>query len=343
MNTPTSPESSHEAQPPTTRATRTRRVAFWTAVLPCLPYLALKTIWISGGQLGIPPDSELLDGEVDTAMKLLNGLTLLLDGAVIVLALVFSRDLGRRLPAWLLVGPAWVATGLLAPIVTGYPVSVVVGLIDDAPPGGEGFLEPWVFMMVYGGFLVQGVSLGVLFVGFAARRWGRIWQGRLSDLALGGCLPAFRVVAMAVVVLGAVPLSARTGRALGVVDGLSPRQMLSEGVHVPFLAAGMAAVVLLGFARTRDVGIWPVLLLTWTGSAVAVAPSLWVLATTSVRTGLPADLTPFDQLVLALSLATGLMIVTAGMVQLAIRADACWPTPAPPRRELDAGPPPRAG
>ncbi|MFD6735345.1 hypothetical protein ACFWDZ_29990, partial [Micromonospora aurantiaca] len=33
----------------------------WLAVLACLPYLTLKTAWVAGSPVGIPPGSPLLD------------------------------------------------------------------------------------------------------------------------------------------------------------------------------------------------------------------------------------------------------------------------------------------
>lgn len=330
--------------PTTTRAGtgRLRLVAFWATILACLPYLTLKLIWISGGEIGIPPGSELLEPDHTTSMRLLNGLTVLMDSAVILLAVVFARDLGRRVPAWLLAGPAWVATGLLAPIVVGYPFSILVELADSSPSAGDGFLEPWIFTMVYGGFLVQALGLGTLFALYADRRWGSVWAGRLPDLEHHGALPALRLGAVAAVVVGLLPLLVRTARALGLVDDLSLREQLTTGMHVPFILAGMAGVLLLAFGRSRPRRLLTVLVLTWAGSAVMVSTSLFVLLTQStsnpLQDGGPAL---FDLLVLALTLASGALIVSAGMTQLAIRAESCWPTGDRPRPAPAAGLPRR--
>ncbi|NEE28586.1 hypothetical protein G3M53_24405, partial [Streptomyces sp. SID7982] len=84
------------------------------------------------------------------------------------LALLLTRPWGLRVPAWLLVLPMWVASGLLLPIMTAFPVQLVVRLLGGGGgrPVGEGssepFLDPWVFGVVYGGFIVQGVALGAL-------------------------------------------------------------------------------------------------------------------------------------------------------------------------------------
>lgn len=321
---------------------RIRQAALVTTILACLPYLTLKLIWIAGGEIGIPPGSELLDPDNRTSMVLLNGLTVLMDSAVVLLALVFARDLGRRVPAWLLAGPAWVATGLLGPIVVGYPFSVLVESVEDTGPA-DSFLEPWVFTMVYGGFLVQALGLGTLFTVYADRRWGLLWRGRLPDLEHRGLLPALQVAAVAAVVVGLVPLLVRTAAALGVVDDLSLRERLTTGMYVPFILAGMAGALLLAFGRGRQLRLRTVLLLTWTGSSVMVTPALWMLLTTSTRNALPDGRTSFDQLLLALMLASGLLVVTAAMAQLAVRADAVRTTGDRPLPGPAAAPPGRVG
>ncbi len=103
-------------------------------------------------------------------------------GAVVVLALLLTRPWGRRVPAWLLVLPMWVASGLLLPIMTAYPLQLAVRLLggDGGRPAGGGaepFLEPWVFGVVYGGFILQGLTLGALFTLYAGERWGALWRG----------------------------------------------------------------------------------------------------------------------------------------------------------------------
>ncbi len=103
--------------------TPARRLLRATAVVACLPCLGLKAAWIAGSRVGIPDGSALLDHRV--AMALANGLSMLLDSGVIVLALVLTRPWGRRVPAWAPALPAWGATGLLAPIMAGYPLQLV--------------------------------------------------------------------------------------------------------------------------------------------------------------------------------------------------------------------------
>ncbi|NEE42966.1 hypothetical protein G3M53_98705, partial [Streptomyces sp. SID7982] len=59
------------------------------AIASCLPYVGLKTAWTAGSRLGIPDGSPLLDGGL--ALAVANGATVLMDGAVVVLALLLTR------------------------------------------------------------------------------------------------------------------------------------------------------------------------------------------------------------------------------------------------------------
>ena len=87
------PRLTHSLSP---RPERVRMIAFIVAILACLPYLALKIVWIAGGEIGIPADSVLLDPDNETVMKAANALTVLMDSAVIALVLTLTRPWGRR-------------------------------------------------------------------------------------------------------------------------------------------------------------------------------------------------------------------------------------------------------
>ena len=188
----TTPTRGHPGQEPATdrrspRSTRSAaRVLRALAIAACAPYLALKISWASGSHIGIPDGSILLEhhkatiaGSVESA---------LLDSMVVVLVLLLTQQWGRRVPAWLLILPVWAATGLLSPIVVGYPLQLGARLLGGtAAPSGEPvarpFLHEWVFTVVYTGFIVQALALGALFVLYARSRWGHLWRGQISGLA----------------------------------------------------------------------------------------------------------------------------------------------------------------
>ncbi|MER6983584.1 hypothetical protein ABT317_43200, partial [Streptomyces carpinensis] len=174
---------------------RPRRVLRAVAIVACAPYLSLKAAWIAGSRIGIPPGSSLLEHR--TTMAVANGVSVLMDAAVIVLALLLTRPWGLRVPAWALAFPVWVATGLLAPITTGFPLQLLVRVLGGTvhKPSGTGsrpFLHEWVSGVVYTGFIVQGLALGALFLLHARDRWGHVWRGRVGELPDGVVGPARR-------------------------------------------------------------------------------------------------------------------------------------------------------
>ncbi|NEC69547.1 hypothetical protein G3I41_33965, partial [Streptomyces sp. SID9727] len=185
-----------------------RAVLRSVAIVSCLPYITLKTAWVAGSRVGIPDGSGLLDHRA--LMAVANGGSVLMDGAVVVLALLLTRPWGLRVPAWLLALPVWTATGLLLPIMTGYPAQLLVRTLGGSTGGAEAaggrpFLSEWVFGVVYGGFILQGLSLGALFVLYARERWGRLWQGALGELPASPTAPALRVAAVVASLLALAP------------------------------------------------------------------------------------------------------------------------------------------
>ncbi|MFJ5778446.1 hypothetical protein [Streptomyces sp. NPDC093094] len=268
----------------TTRAPRTdgrrRRVLRAVSVVACVPYLSLKCAWIAGSRIGIPDGSRLLDHR--TTLAVANGVTVLMDACVIVLALALTRPWGLRLPAWLLGVPVWVATGLLVPIMTGFPAQLVVrafgGSAEPAGDGGEPFLDSWVFGVVYGGFIVQGLALGALFALYARDRWGDLWQGRLWDLpgaVVGGT--GRRTAAVTAAVLALPPLTVHLLWACGGTAGLGEDRtagrtgdfQVVEAQSAVFLAVAAAAGLMLAFRRGRALPVGVPLALAWTASAAA--------------------------------------------------------------------------
>ncbi|MFH8618898.1 hypothetical protein ACH4E8_28065 [Streptomyces sp. NPDC017979] len=210
---------------------RASRVLRAVAIASCFPYLALKVAWIAGSRIGIPSGSSLLDEDKRALLIGVNAVTVLMDAAVIVLALVLTRTRGHRVPAPLLVFPMWVATGLLTPIMAGFPLQLTVGLFtgpeEKSTSNGDPFLDDWVYGIVYGGFIVQGLTLGILFVRYARERWGHVWQGRMGDLPRDTCGRAARTASVAGALLALVPITVHLMWAAGSTTGL-PQQRIDE-------------------------------------------------------------------------------------------------------------------
>ncbi|MFB7655616.1 MULTISPECIES: hypothetical protein [unclassified Streptomyces] len=316
--------------------TRTRRLLRAVAVLSCLPYLGLKAAWIAGSRIGIPEGSALLDDRV--TMIVANGVSVLLDSCVIVLALVLTRPWGRRVAAWLLAFPVWVATGLLAPIMAGFPLQLLTralgGDTATAPgPGREPFLQEWVFAVVYTGFIVQGLALGALFVLYARDRWGHLWRGRMRELPAGVVGTPYRAVAVAAAILASLPLAVRLYWTCGGTAGLGDENRTTDfqvldGMHVAFLVGAVVGALLLAFRRARVLPVAVPLASTWVCSGAAACWGGWVLLATLITADDPADRpTALMTLTYAGQMTVGLLLASVGAHFLVRRSAALGTRP----------------
>ncbi|MZD08818.1 hypothetical protein GTW43_27625 [Streptomyces sp. SID5785] len=314
-------------------------------VLSCLPYLALKVAWVAGSRVGIPDGSSLLDHR--TTMAVANGVTVLLDAAVVLLAFLLTEPWGRRVPAWALTVPMWVATGLLTPIMTGYPVQMVVKLFDGSGAtagASEPFLDDWVFSVVYPGFVVQGLCLGALFAGYARRRWGHVWQGRMRDLPARPQDAAQRLVAVAAVLCALLPAVTHLLWACGADTGLNPLRAaerdstftVMEVMNALYLAAAVTGAVLLAFRRGRGLSLKVPLALLWVGSGASACWGGWLsLASLSGVDDIARQPTPLMNLTYAGQMIVGLLVVTIGAHHAAV-SRAATPSAAPARTPVAA-------
>ncbi len=309
--------ASGEHQP----TTRTRRALRAGAILACLPYLSLKTAWVLGSQAGIPAGSSLLDG--GATLRIANAVGVVMDAGVIVIALLLTRPWGLRVPAWLLVGPVWLATGLLTPIMLAYPAQVVARLVGNRPPAttntGDPFLAEWVFGVVYTGFIVQGLALGALFALYARQRWSHLWVGRLADLPR-----AERPQHLAAVGIAALTTFALTmhllwacGSEVGLTDSRAAERTrdyyIVEAAFV-VLASATAIGLLVWVFRLSARPAWQPLGLGIVASAGLAGWGGWLLIVTAVNTDAAKQstslmsLTHFAQVILgawSLALAVG--------------------------------------
>ncbi len=275
-----------------------RHLLPWAAALGTLPYLTLKAIWLTGGDIGTT-DPALIHS---TTLAVFNSVTVALDLLVIALVVVMTRDVGRRLPAWLVLLPMWVGTGLLVPVVLALLPATLL-----ADPGSSDFLEPWVRPMVYGGFAWQAVVLITAFVLYARQRWSTVVDApsahpdQLQRVTAAGGATMAGVSAL----LHAV-LVAQSGSLAGGVQ---------ETVSTVLAVAGATGVVaLVRGTEHRRLAVAA----GWTGSAAMFAWGLWTLTTLLTASGLAAQ-DPVAGMAHLTGLLGGFALAVAGLLALAPR------------------------
>ncbi|MFI6480243.1 hypothetical protein ACIBH1_20065 [Nonomuraea sp. NPDC050663] len=259
-----------------------RIVAGVVAMAATLPYLTLKLLWLTGTYVGVSKPDLFATSEMVGA----NAATFALDAVGLVLALAFTARWGQRLPAWLVALPLWVGTGLLSTIVLGVPATVLVeGL---APFSGDEVIASWVFMVVYGGFTVQGVALAAAFAFYAADRWPAAWSGRY-----GTAPPLQRVVAWGALIVCVV---------VGVAK-LAMAERLPELVAGILALGGGAGYLALVLGRRHRA----FLVAAWLGSGSMFGWALYTLIIMMVQ-GVPTT----AHVVELFALMTGLVLGVAG-------------------------------
>ncbi|MEW1747891.1 hypothetical protein [Streptomyces angustmyceticus] len=308
------------------------------AVAACVPYLALKLLWVLGLDVGVLDTSRFSR----TTWVAGNAVTFLLDAVAAVVAHTLTRPAGRRAPAWLLALPLWAASGLLLPLLTGLIGGSLTGLVTGArnPLAAGDFLQPWVFGVVYGGFLVETVTLLGAFAVYAHQRWGTLLRRPLHALPRTGTravqrlflLPAAAVLAA----LGTVRILWGAGADLGApAAGEQARTVLSaasdwaQGGYAVAGATGLVLLVLPGLLPRLRVRV--PLALAWAGSATVVACGGCTWLVQAVAGGLfGAGAVPggLPGLVGALELCTGLVVLCAGAFTLCELTAAAGPAPA---------------
>ncbi|MET7797011.1 hypothetical protein [Streptomyces decoyicus] len=211
-------------------------------------------------------------------------------------------------------------------------------------------LAPWVFGVVYGGFLVEAVTLLGAFTVYAHQRWGGLLRRPLHTLPGAGNRAVQRIfllpAAVLLAALGTVRIPWGTGSTLGVAaTDVESRNILTaaadraQGLYSVAGAAGLLLLVLPGLLpRLR---VRTALALAWSGSGAAFAcvGCLWLgqavadglsPGASALPAGLPGPLG-------ALELRTGLVVLCAGAFTLCELTAAARPAP-PAEHGLPAPP-----
>jgi len=306
--------------PPANRLQRLRVAAAAAVIAACLPYAALKVAWLSGSSVGSATAlgaASLHDGRHSVG----NVATLAMELVAVMLALALGHRRGQRLPAVVVLIPAWVGTGLLAPIALGLPLGIIAQAIvgGSAAPAGNG-LHGWVYAVVYGGFVVQAVALVTAFILYAHARWGELLGLRMRE-PTPGSTP--RRLAGAGAVAAVVYAVANMAWAVGGESLAAPPNFDTAAQKALLVSTGLLALVgasaVHQLVHQRSIRRlsgsdrpWAPLTFGWAGSATAFASGLSHYALTE-----DGRRTPSTSLLLALGTISGVMMGIAGL--LAIR------------------------
>ncbi|MEV0997500.1 hypothetical protein [Nonomuraea sp. NPDC050202] len=285
-----------------------RRTAAIVAVAAMLPYLTLKILWLTGSSLGVS-DPSLMS---DPAMVGLNAMTFGMDAVGLLLALAFTARWGMRLPALLVLLPLWVGTGLLSVIVVTAPI-VVAAAGTAAFSGGP--IAPWVYMMVYSGFLAQGVGLMAAFALYARDRWPAAFT-----TATGLPFPSPTRPLQAILAWAALPVAVVLG-GVRLVQAFEGPAAAAAQSGVKGLLAVAGAVALVMIVRRRGAGpFWRPLVAAWLGSGSLFAWGLYVLIIRSVGGPMAAGAGDPADLVELFGMLTGLVMGLCGAFLLMERS-----------------------
>lgn len=306
-----------------------RITAAGVAAAAMLPYLTIKILWMTGSRVGID-DPGFGD---DPALAALNAVTFGMGAVALTLAVAFTTSWGMRLPAWLVLVPMFVGTGLLGDVVAVVPLAVLLegpGLFDSGGP-----IQPWVYAVVYLAFLVQGVGLMVAFALYARDRWPAVVTaplGRSPATATARLHVLFARGVLAVTVpLGGLHLYWAFGGTAGLAQ--SATRTLADAVQEGYrglltIAAGLALLAIAG-AR-RAVPFWRPLLVAWLGAGGLFAWGLYGTATALAAAELGGGPGGAIALVRLLETLTGLAMAVHGAFLLTERAAAPRDPGSPP-------------
>ncbi|RRS01939.1 hypothetical protein [Glycomyces terrestris] len=313
-------------------AQRTLRVAAGLgAVAATVPYLVLKVLWLSGNLVGVPAGSPAAGEEFVYA----NAITLGMDALVVVLAAALTQRWGMRVPAWLLLAPLWVGTGLLVPAA----LQAAAGGIVWAASGGQamrlegGLVEPWVYAVVGASFALQGVFLAVAFLSYARARWSHAFRAAPPDdgatrevqtvLVRGGAGAAVAV---------AVGYTVWLFGEAGPFGPYEPGWEVSQRTHLAIAAAMALAAAIGAVGMQRPTGRLPfgrAVVLAWAGSGSLFGWGLYQVVVVLSGPTLAHGLSAAGNLMQLVSVLAGLALALAGLLRIVERRPVAQVEPVP--------------
>jgi hypothetical protein len=230
----------------------------------------------------------------------------------IATALTFTHAWGLRAPAWLVLPPVWVATGLLIRFVLAVPIALLAGVLSERSIPAGGPVQPWVYAVVYVGFLGLGIGLSAAFVLYARVRWGSLFRPtEVPRLKTGAVhVPLANAAAVMAVVTGALHIARAfvSSPLINLVDGLT-------------IVAGAFGVLALVHPFGRRLRPSLPIALTWVGSGFLFGWGLWGLINILGRTPLVRDRVGFEALVNFVGLVQLLAGLVMGLVMLFVLSE----------------------
>jgi hypothetical protein len=305
-----------------------RLVVGYGAIVCAVPYLVLKVIWLAGGQLGVA-DAAMMR---DSTMVALNTLTAFMDLVAIAIVLAFTHQWGLRIPAWLVLPPVWVGTGLLSKFVAGVPVAVIAqafaGESSRAPLSGP--VHSWVYAVVYAGFTGMGIGLTLAFVLYAQARWRAVFSAETRALRIEAthavAVPVASAAALMAAAVGALHLAWAFGATVGLGADFAAHRTLSSSllnaIDAAIAIGAAVGILVMVYGLGRRIPFWAALTATWVGSGSLFAWGLWLLINVLGNSALTRDRPPemaLFNLVSLLRLVAGLVIGLVCLFMLAER------------------------
>ncbi|MDI6104625.1 hypothetical protein QLQ12_39145 [Actinoplanes sp. NEAU-A12] len=253
-----------------------RRIAGYGAAVAMVPYLVVKIVWTIDGLRG----GGLRDGAWSRLdWSLINGLTVGMAGAAILLGLALCQEWGMRIPGWALLGPAWIGAGFLVPMVPVLPALLAVTPAVEATPVTPVLpaWEPALLSLSFAGF---GLGVAIAFPLYVRHRWPDAFTGLVP--AAGATRAVQRTVAtFAVTVTAGIGLP-QVYWALGGTAGLNQATLGNRdgqwhlltgnsGLWALIAAWGVWAVT----HRSATAGQRIPLVLSWVASGFLFAWGTW--------------------------------------------------------------------
>jgi hypothetical protein len=269
-----------------------RLIAGYGAIACALPYLALKIVWLAGGTLGVADPTIIRDA----SMIALNAVTAGMDLVGIGIALAFTHRWGMRIPAWLILPPMWVASGLLARFVVWVPITAAISaLASDALPrvvGGP--VRPWVYVLVYIEFAGLGVGLMLAFLLYARTRWADTLQSATGAFQQGAThavqVPLANTTALLATAAGVLRLAWAFGAPIGLSEEAVARRTilgsLIDAIDGAMMIGAAAGVLMMVHRLGRNTPFWLPLAMIWVGAGSLFAWGLWPLINVLGQTAL---------------------------------------------------------